>query len=279
MAAKTSSALLAAIFTITGPAGFALAQDATPPAPAADAATGTTAPAAEAKDAADAATKAADAANDAAKAASDAAAADAPAADAPAADAPATPAADAPAAAKDDAPQTGTYYAKETFGDWTLRCIKTAEGHDPCELYQLMKDDKGTAVAEATLIPLFGGGKAVAGATLVAPLETDLLHGIAVQVDAGKKRGYPFNFCAPVGCVARMGFTADELAQLKRGNKATVSLLPYGAPEAEMFNLNLSLKGFTAGYDELSKIAKELQAAAEAARKDAPAADAAKPAN
>lgn len=293
MAAKISPALLAAIFTIAGPAGFAVAQDSAAPAaePAAPVAQAEEA----AKNAATAAQKAADAVTEAAQeagksaeatksATNGAAATDAkpaaPATPQAQADAPATAPAAATAPAEDGEPQPGTYYAKETFGDWTLRCIKTPDGNDPCELYQLMKDDQGTAVAEATLIPLLGGGKAVAGATLVAPLETDLLHGIAMQVDSGKKRGYPFNFCAQVGCVSRMGFTAEELGQLKRGNKATVSLLPYGAAESEMFNLNLSLTGFTAGFDALTKIATDLQATAEAAQKaDAPKADDAKTGN
>lgn len=47
---------------------------------------------------------------------------------------------------------------------------------------------------------------------------------------------------------------------LKRGNKATVSLLPFGGKMDEnLVKLNLSLSGFTAGFDELKKVAEAAQ--------------------
>lgn len=191
----------------------------------------------------------------------------APAATTDAAPATAEPAATAPAATAEPAapadaePKAGSYYVKSTEQDWTMRCIKADQGQDPCELYQLMKDAEGNSVAELTLIPLTNGNVA-AGATLVAPLETDLIEGLGFAVDGAKPHGYPFSFCAPVGCVSRMGFTAAELAGLKRGNKATVTLLPFGGDPKKPVQLNLSLAGFTAAYDELSAYAKEAQAAA-----------------
>ena len=38
---------------------------------------------------------------------------------------------------------------------------------------------------------------------------------------------------------------------MKKGNTATVSLLPFGAPKDQLVSLNLSLTGFTAGMDAL----------------------------
>ncbi|WP_052650098.1 invasion associated locus B family protein [Paracoccus sp. PAMC 22219] len=158
---KPSHALLAALALIAGPA---FAQDT--PAPATP-----EAPAAEAP-------------------AADAPAADAPAADAPApADAPAAPA-DAPAAANAPAGQPardpngpGSYYAKSEHGDWTIRCIRADQGKDPCEMYKLLTDEDENPVAELTMVPLSNGDVA-AGATLVAPLETDLIDGLGFQVAA-----------------------------------------------------------------------------------------------
>ena len=177
--------------------------------------------------------------------------ADAPAADAPAAAGTTQPApstAGQPAATREEA-QVGGYFVESVNGEWTLRCLKAPEGPDPCELYQLMQDDKGNPVAEISLIPL--AGEAVAGATIVAPLETDLVAGLGLKVDAGKQMAYPFGFCAPIGCVARVGFSQAEVDAMKRGNKATVSLLPYGAEPSAKVDLDLSLTGFTAGYDAL----------------------------
>lgn len=176
------------------------------------------------------------------------------------------------AAGESDEPEIGEYYAKSTHQDWTIRCIKAEEGVDPCELYQLLQDSDGNSVAEMTLIPLENGDVS-AGATLVAPLETDLTRGLSVSIDNGEVRGYPFSFCAPVGCVSRMGFTAPELSELKRGAGATVSLLPFGADAENPVNLDLSLSGFTAAFDEMSSLAAEARAAAEAqaGSNDAPA--------
>lgn len=273
MAFKTSPALLAAILAIAGPA---FAQEASQqPAPA-------TTPAAT-----DSAT---DAAGAAAVPAADTTPTPTPAeAASPAADAaPATttetpaevPAATTPAteATPSGEPQVGEYYVKSTHSDWTIRCIKADQGVDPCELYQLMKDGEGNSVAEMTMIPL--GGEVAAGATLVAPLETDLISAINFRVDSANPRVYPFNFCTQIGCISRMGFTSAELTALKRGGKATVTLLPFGGDPNNPVNLELSLAGFTASMDEVAKIAEEARAAAEAApASDAPAEEAAPASN
>lgn len=156
-------------------------------------------------------------------------------------------------------PQIGQYYEKERFDDWFIRCIKTEDGRDPCELFQLLKDAQGNPVSEFSLIPLRNGGKAVAGATLMAPLETDLIAGLGFQIDSAAAKGYPFNFCGPLGCVARLGFTEAELSALKRGNKASVSLMPYGGnPKEDRVSLDVSLIGFTAAYEALNGIVDEL---------------------
>ena len=78
---------------------------------------------------------------------------------------------------------------------------------------------------------------------------------MGLQIDSGKNNRYPFMVCAPIGCVSRIGMTQAELDSLKRGNKATVSLLPFGGTmEKNLVQLNVSLSGFTAGFDELVKV-------------------------
>ena len=286
MSPKANSTALAVILALSAAPLMAQTTTEVPPAEAAsDAAAAAAGAAAQAADAAegaaeatgDAAAAAADAAaaaaSDAAAAAGDAAEAAADAAAAPAADAPAAEAPAADAAASTE-PPVGAYYPRATHGDWTLRCIKTADAADPCELYQLMKDGEGNSVAEITLIPLDNGGQAKAGATVVTPLETDLTQGIRLQVDAGQAKAYPFNFCAPVGCVSRVGLTDAELGSLKRGKAASVSLLPYGAGPDQVVNLALSLTGFTAGYTELEAAVAEMRAAVAASQAAAPAAEA-----
>ncbi|MDO5604458.1 MAG: invasion associated locus B family protein [Paracoccus sp. (in: a-proteobacteria)] len=260
---KCSTAIVAILMLGAAPL---MAQTTTPAENAAAAADAASDAAQAVQDAAAAVTEAAEdaaaTANEAAAAASEATTAETPAADAPAetpADAPAEAAAAEPAE-----PQIGAYYARATHGDWTVRCIRTPNNADPCELYQLMQDGNGNSVAEISLIPL-QNGQAAAGATLVSPLETDLTAGVGLQIDSGAQNTYPFNLCAPVGCVSRIGFTDAELAALRRGNAATVSVLPYGAPREDIVNLRMSLTGFTAGFTELEAAHAEMRAAAEAA--------------
>ena len=56
----------------------------------------------------------------------------------------------------------GTIYLKENFNDWELRCIRVEEGQqEPCQLYQLLRDEGGNAVSEIILFPVSGAGNAV----------------------------------------------------------------------------------------------------------------------
>ena len=177
----------------------------------------------------------------------------------PAADPAATPATDPAADPASDLnmgapveagpPQVGETYSRgEPFGDWSLRCLKAETGEDPCQLYQLLKDADGNAVAELSMFPLPPGGQAAAGATIVAPLETLLTEQITIAVDGTGARRYPFTFCNRAGCVARVGFTAEEVAQFKAGAEASMRIVPAAAPDQEVV-LRISLVGFTAGYD------------------------------
>lgn len=146
------------------------------------------------------------------------------------------------------APAVGQTYTKANFELWEQRCMKTAEGTDPCQLYQLLKDGTGNAVAEISIFPLAEGSPAAAGATVVAPLETLLTEQLHLAIDGGAHKAYPFTWCSQIGCVARIGFTAEEVAQFKKGAKAVVTIVPVVAP-TEKVVLDVSLKGFTAGFD------------------------------
>ncbi len=143
----------------------------------------------------------------------------------------------------------GEPYIREEFGDWAMRCLKAEEGQpDPCQLYQLLLDGDSNPVAEISMFPLPPGSRAAAGATIVAPLETLLTAALTIAVDAGTPRQYPFTFCNPGGCVARVGFTQAEIDEFKAGGKATMSIVPAAAPDQTVV-LTISLNGFTAGFD------------------------------
>jgi len=144
-------------------------------------------------------------------------------------------------------PQPGQQYLQAEFSDWALRCLKTVEGDDPCQMYQLMSDGDGNDVAEVAIVPLATSGQAVAGATIVVPLETLLTEQITLRVDGGQARRFPFNFCNVGGCVTRLGLTAEDIGLFRNGAAATLTLVPAAAPD-QTVTVTMSLSGFTAAY-------------------------------
>lgn len=185
---------------------------------------------------------------------------------------PATEDAAATAAAPDD---IGKPYVAEKFGDWDLRCIRTEDGADPCQLYQLLKEkESGNPVSEITLVNLPEGGKAAVGATIITPLETLLLEQLSFSIDAGKPVSYPFTFCNQVGCFARLGLTAEEVDRLKKGKSATVTVVPVANPNAKV-TVEVSLNGFTKALEAQKKSDEAFAAKAKAAAGAAAPAEAA----
>lgn len=148
-------------------------------------------------------------------------------------------------------PQVGQTYSAETHGDWEIRCIRAEQGMpEPCQLYQLLRDANGGAVAEFNVFDLPDEGPLVAGATIVTPLDTLLTPGLRVRVDEGPWSDHPFSFCQPVGCFAQLGLTAEDLDGFRKGQAANVALVPLPAPD-QLVQLNVSLRGFTAGFAAL----------------------------
>jgi invasion protein IalB len=173
----------------------------------------------------------------------------APSADAPVADGLSMGTVDgAPAAAVDG---IGSTYTAANFGTWEQRCVRTEDGADPCQLYHLLTDSEGNNVAEISLFGLPEGQQAAAGATVIVPLETLLTADLSLAVDTGSAKKYPFSWCSNIGCVARIGFTQAEVDGFKKGNAATLTIVPVVAPD-EKVDLTISLSGFTAGYDAVN---------------------------
>lgn len=150
---------------------------------------------------------------------------------------------------EDATPTVGQTYISETIGDWKMRCIKTEDGNDPCQMYQLMSNEEDTPIAEIAIFRLPEGGRAVAGATIIVPLETSLPQKLTIQVDTSKPRQYPFSFCSQVGCYSTVGFVSTEVDALKKGSAAALSIVPALAPD-QTVKVIMSLNGFTAAYEK-----------------------------
>lgn len=147
--------------------------------------------------------------------------------------------------------QPGQLYLGGKFELWEKRCLKSADGKDPCQLYQLLMGADGKPVAEISFFTLPAGGQAVAGATIVVPLETLLTANLRVAVDAAPGKLYPYSYCNINGCVAKVGFTADEIKAMQSGNQATISIVPAAAADQSV-QIAVSLKGFTDGIGSLA---------------------------
>ena len=143
----------------------------------------------------------------------------------------------------------GTPYLREMVDDWAMECIRVPEGQEePCQLFQSLADANGNTVSNVRIFKLPEGQRAVAGALVAVPLETLLTAQLTIRVDGGQAKRYPFAVCDPLGCYARIGFTAEDISAFKRGAKATVSLTPFVTPDKPL-ELDMSLKGFTAAFD------------------------------
>lgn len=144
--------------------------------------------------------------------------------------------------------QVGQGYLRETHDKWEVRCIKAPEGEkEECRLFNLLSDKDNNPIAQLDMQALPKGNKAVAGLDIATPLGSLLTAQVVLKVDAGKARRYPYTWCDTNGCYARFGMTAGEIASLKKGAKATVTIVSVTAPN-EPLSLDLSLKGFTAAW-------------------------------
>lgn len=153
-----------------------------------------------------------------------------------------------------DENRPGTTYVVDRFSDWELRCVRVPEGQkEPCQLFQLLSDKKGNAIVEVNFLSLTDSGQAVAGATIVVPLETLLTKQLTISVDGGAKKRYPFSFCSLDGCYSQIGFSNGDVASFKRGAAASVTIVPAIAPN-ETVTVQMSLTGFTKAYEALKAL-------------------------
>lgn len=149
--------------------------------------------------------------------------------------------------------EIGQPYIAERIGDWNLRCIRTQDGNDPCELTQVLINEQNEPVSEVTLFKLPAGQPAVAGANVIVPLETLLNAPLIIAFDDQNTRQYPYSFCTSIGCIARIGLTEEDIALMKKGLVADIIISHLSLPNQKV-GFALSLKGFTAAYEKATVI-------------------------
>ncbi len=147
----------------------------------------------------------------------------------------------------------GQPYLVAEHQDWQIICARLDDGSgEYCEMYQLLREPNGQPVAEISIAALAETGDIVAGATITTPLETFLPAGLGFRLSAESEqmRIEPFRVCTVVGCIVRMGLTAEEVRALERGSDAFITIVPFVAPDQPV-DVAVSLRGFTAAMRDL----------------------------
>ena len=142
-------------------------------------------------------------------------------------------------------------YVKEVYDDWQLQCFRSDAEQDPCQMYQLLREEAGNPVAEFSIFKLPEDSAVVAGATIVVPLGTLLPAGLQMYVDSGAAKAYNYSFCSMIGCFARIGFTQEDIDAFRSGEIAFIVIAPAQAPDQTVL-IEASLKGFTAAFDNVT---------------------------
>lgn len=152
------------------------------------------------------------------------------------------------------ATKVGEPYVSHAQGDWQIQCLKSEGQEDPCQMFQGLNGKDGNPMAEITIFRLPLTENVPVAATVGVPLETLLTAGILLSVDGAEPKQYPYSYCNPVGCYARVGFRAEEVTALKKGSIAKIGIVPMVAQD-RLIELDVSLKGFTAALSDLKPMA------------------------
>lgn len=140
-------------------------------------------------------------------------------------------------------------------GDWTLTCekkeVKQPDGttKKPCAMIQSTKHKERQNVAlTLVLIKSEKDGKPNTMMRVIAPIGVFLPTGVALEIDGAAVGRVPFTRCLPQACIAFAEASPPTLDKMRKGGKA--KFIIYEAPGLGM-SLELSLKGFTAGWKNL----------------------------
>ncbi|WP_342594088.1 invasion associated locus B family protein [Salinicola lusitanus] len=141
------------------------------------------------------------------------------------------------------APQVDT----QQFQSWEVGCPKGGERQN-CVMSQMVSNPDSN---EPLMRAMVGHPAQADGPVMVflLPLGVRLAPGIQLQVDANEPVGMPYQVCLQQGCRANLALSPQLLAQLRGGNKATVSAI---APDGKRLDMDLSLMGFTSASQRIA---------------------------
>jgi invasion protein IalB len=144
----------------------------------------------------------------------------------------------------------GERYIRAENGDWAVRCVVTESGNDPCNMTQLILTADNSPIVEISLFRVQSNPSAVAGADITVPHETLLTAPLVIRYSETSAKQYPYTFCNKIGCIARIGFSQEDVDLMKAGNRTIMSITHIQKPE-QAITFPMSLEGFTKSYDDL----------------------------
>jgi invasion protein IalB len=147
--------------------------------------------------------------------------------------------------------QPGLEMTERKFQDWTLRCGKSQQGPEVCELQQQQTDREGRTVMAVAVgtVP----GSSDLGLLIILPLGILLPPGVSLAIDGGAEVPLEVATCERQGCRIEMLLEPALLNRLKAGREAKV-FFEARDPQGKLTRLGVpvSLLGFTAALNELT---------------------------
>jgi invasion protein IalB len=147
--------------------------------------------------------------------------------------------------------QPGLEMTERQFQSWVLRCGKSEQGPEVCELQQQQTDNEGRTVMAVAVgtVP----GSSDLGMLIILPLGILLPPGVSLAIDGGAEVPLQVERCERQGCRIEMLLEPALLNRLKAGREAKVFFEAYD-PEGQVQRLGvpISLLGFTAALNELT---------------------------
>ncbi|MEE8444471.1 MAG: invasion associated locus B family protein [Alphaproteobacteria bacterium] len=138
----------------------------------------------------------------------------------------------------------------QVFGDWRARCVTPpgATRHQCSIQFRVFNKEPRRQLLNVT-IGFFGKNRAP-GAVFNVPIGVYLPAGLTLSVPGAQVIRLVYDRCMPKACRAALALTTDMIAAMKKAERGDITIQD---SRRKPLKLPLSLKGFTAGYDALSR--------------------------
>ena len=153
-------------------------------------------------------------------------------------------------------------------GDWAVRCFPISSP-SPCDMYEEMAN-KDTRQRILAISVAYVPGVNRNGIVIPVPLEVSIPAGLKLQTSTYTSPMLKYRRCDRNGCYVELAVENNVIESLARSS-GDAGKIVIAADSGKVYNLNFSLKGFSAAHDDMVTKAR--------AKAKTPAAPAAAPAS